>query len=234
MIKAVLFDLYDTLLERDQEKDAEIDLSIVNAARQLGYDVYPKEFQTARAFFWRLYNRRGKVQNSLELAKVTFDELGVEFDEKDLLKNVVPLFNQYSESIHLYPGALSCIKQLHERKYALGIVANAGFNGYWNTRRFGLDAFFKSIVISFNVNVRKPHPEIFQKALTELGVSAEQSVFVGDDIEDDIFGAQRLGMKTILVARQPPEGFALKEIRPDFEVQTLKEVPALVEKLTSK
>jgi HAD superfamily hydrolase (TIGR01549 family) len=78
----------------------------------------------------------------------------------------------------------------------------------------GLRPYLDALVISSEVLLAKPHPAIFQRALDELGVAANQSVFVGDIVWADVIGAQSLGMRAVLTHqyRQEDPGEAA---RPD-------------------
>jgi putative hydrolase of the HAD superfamily len=82
---------------------------------------------------------------------------------------------------------------------------------------------FDVIIVSGAVNRRKPHPEIFKKALQELGVTAEETVFVGDTVDADVIGAKAAGMKTIFIERR---------LQKDAEIacptQTIKSLDQLV------
>lgn len=127
------------------------------------------------------------------------------------------------------PRALSALK---ERGLKLAAVSNT-----YQSRssleaclsQHGLDRYLDAIVISSEVLLAKPHPAIFQRALDELGVSAQQAVFVGDIAWVDVIGAQSLGMKAVLSHqyRQEDPG----EVRPDLIITRLSEVVAYVDRL---
>jgi putative hydrolase of the HAD superfamily len=63
--------------------------------------------------------------------------------------------------------------------------------------RHGLAPYFDAVVISGEVGYRKPHPLVFQMLVDQLGVAKEEIVFVGDDSEADVSGAQRAGLRPI-------------------------------------
>ena len=85
-----------------------------------------------------------------------------------------------------------------------------------------------SIVVSDEVGWRKPHPEIFSRALADLGVTPAEALFVGDRADIDVVGAQRLGMPSVWInrdARPLPPGIA----PPDYEVRDLSELSRIVQ-----
>ncbi|MFI5314322.1 MAG: HAD family hydrolase [Myxococcota bacterium] len=66
----------------------------------------------------------------------------------------------------------------------------------------GLLEHFDAVVISMDLGVRKPRPEIFRAALDSLGVAPEQTLHVGDDLEADVAGAAALGVRPVWITRR--------------------------------
>jgi putative hydrolase of the HAD superfamily len=71
--------------------------------------------------------------------------------------------------------------------------------------------------------VRKPDARIFRAALDRLGVPAERTVMVGDNLEADIVGARRVGMRTILLTRPGAKRLAASPT-PDLQIDSLREL----------
>ena len=99
-----------------------------------------------------------------------------------------------------YPGVAELLGSLHGR-YRIGLLSN--FTDPRPVRRVlerdGLAAYFDAVVISAELGRRKPVPAIFEHALGRLGATAERTLFVGDDPNDDIEGAKAVGMRTAWV-----------------------------------
>jgi len=114
---------------------------------------------------------------------------------------------------------------LGDEGYKLAIVSN------WDTplfpllERLGIAHYFGTITASHNVHVRsaKPDPHIFEYTLKKVGVTAEETIHVGDTFEADIIGAQGVGIRPILIDR-----VGLQEGRWDETIQTLSELPKLI------
>jgi HAD superfamily hydrolase (TIGR01549 family) len=113
--------------------------------------------------------------------------------------------------------------------YQLAVVSNFDYSP---TARDILDeagvaGLFAAVVISDEVGWRKPAPTIFVAALSRVGVTAAEALFVGDRADIDVLGAQRLGMRTAWVN---PEGEALPSgiTPPDFELRDLDELRAIL------
>jgi putative hydrolase of the HAD superfamily len=149
--------------------------------------------------------------------------------------------NEFMHYVRLDADAHGILQKLHG-KYRLGMVSNFAIPECVSTllEKFGLEAFFDTVVVSGNINRRKPSPEIFQKALRELGVNPSEAVFVGDTLGMDIKGAKAVGMNAILIVRetstpdmpkllvwQPPKDDITLE--PDKIVRSLTELFDIIE-----
>jgi putative hydrolase of the HAD superfamily len=115
---------------------------------------------------------------------------------------------------------------LKQQEYLLGIITNG--LGKFQTRSIeGLKIkdYFDVILISEIEKVRKPQPEIFQRAIDRLGVSASNSVFIGDHPEADILGAKNVNMKTIWKHNSHWQ----QSESADAIIDQLSEIPPIVE-----
>ncbi len=83
--------------------------------------------------------------------------------------------------------------------FRVGCVSNNWGNTAGWCRQFGLDRYFEVMVDSAVVGASKPDPRIFEAALEELHLPAEQCVYVGDRFDCDVIGAARVGMTPIWI-----------------------------------
>ena len=93
------------------------------------------------------------------------------------------------------------LAKLRDRGLKLGLISNTFIPGFvldMHMDRHGLLEFFPTRLYSSEVGHRKPHRRIFNLALDALGVSAHEAAMVGDRVSADIVGARRLGMLTVL------------------------------------
>jgi FMN phosphatase YigB (HAD superfamily) len=138
----------------------------------------------------------------------------------------------------LFPGALDTLRWLQERGFKVGAVTDRAYGGprfMGELEEYGLEPYFQVVTISSNVGYLKPHPKIFQHALDALAVEAEETMMVGDSLRCDVAGAKGLGM--IAVWKRPPldeptEVGADKvdvegEIAPDYIIDNLWELTQL-------
>lgn len=88
-----------------------------------------------------------------------------------------------------------------------------------------LTALFDGIVISSDVGYKKPSAEIFSIALEKFGITPDNSVYVGNDMRDDIFGAHRAGLKTVYIGtRQSRDYGELPLPTPDYTAKDHEEL----------
>jgi putative hydrolase of the HAD superfamily len=113
----------------------------------------------------------------------------------------------------VFPGAEEILREARARGLHVGVISN------WDKRlrpllgAMGLARYFDSMTISCEVGAEKPRPEIFLAALRTAGVTASDAVHIGDSYDQDVRGAEAIGMQAILVDRQenPPDG--LRDLR---------------------
>lgn len=102
-----------------------------------------------------------------------------------------------------FPHAIEVLTQL-KNQYKLAIISNVLPTTTADVvhellREAQLFDFFDVIVVSSEVEISKPDPRIFEIALDELDVKPEEAVMIGNTISTDIFGGNRVGMKTVLI-----------------------------------
>ncbi|WP_067729915.1 HAD family hydrolase [Oceanobacillus damuensis] len=220
MIKAVVFDLDGTLLNRD----ASVKVFIEKQYRRLNKWInhIPKDKYITR--FVELDNRgyvwKDKVYQQLV---DDFDITGLTWDE--LLQDYI---SQFKDSCVPFPNLISTLEQLKNNNIVLGMITNGkGQFQMDNIRALGIEKYFKTILISEWEGTKKPEPQIFLKALNKLDVLPSESIFVGDHPEKDIKAAQNVGMKGVW-----KRDYQWGNVKADFIVEDLKEVPLIVDKLS--
>ncbi len=126
-------------------------------------------------------------------------------DFDGFFKDVYQRFKQASVW-RLYPEVVKVLTYCRKRGTILGIISN------WDSRlpevcqALGLTRYFDFIIASAQAGVSKPHPDIFQLALSQAGVPATRALHIGDSLQDDIEGAQRVGLDTLWIERDQVRG----------------------------
>jgi putative hydrolase of the HAD superfamily len=190
--RAVVFDLWDTLVDFDPVAGRAFQDQV---AARLGRD--PDEF----AALWvegRSVRESGALRDYL---------LGIGAPE-ELVDELVALRRDSTRSLLApRPGVVETLAELRARGYGVGLitVCSEDVPDVWAETPFA--ELFDATVFSCSVGLRKPDPRIYQLACDELAVEPKEAVFVGDGANDELAGAQRVGMQAVLVHRpgeEPP------------------------------
>ena len=104
------------------------------------------------------------------------------------------------EAVRPFPGAIDTLRRLKEAGIRLGLITNGGTEMQrGKIERFDLGRFFEHIQIEGELGVGKPEERAFRHALDALGVRPDDAWMVGDNLEFDIRGAQRVGICAVWV-----------------------------------
>jgi putative hydrolase of the HAD superfamily len=124
----------------------------------------------------------------------------------------------------LYDDVPPVLRELSSRGLKIGLISNSHRCLTSFQEHFELDGLVTTAVSSSEHGYMKPHPSIFEAALTLTGVRAEESMMVGDSLAHDIAGARAVGMRGVLVHRSqdpaPPADVPV--------IRSLTELPSLV------
>ncbi len=127
------------------------------------------------------------------------------------------------------PDVSKVVIELHKRGYVLGIIANTitetEIPDWLETD--GLTGYFKTVILSSRVGIRKPNPEIYLEAARRIGVAPEKCVYVGDNPVRDVEGVLDAGfaMSIILIEpatlkKEPPKG----DVKADLFIKVLSDL----------
>lgn len=101
----------------------------------------------------------------------------------------------------LFPDTLPTLKRLKARRVPMGIISNYGPNLLDLLFKLNIAGYFDFAIVSANERIAKPDPRIFEMGLEAAGVSADQALYVGDNVADDIEGAGNVGLDAVLINR---------------------------------
>ena len=246
-IRGVIFDLGSTLIRFRgdwTEVLAEGRAAMVAWLEQAGYPLEPTTFDTAiqRAFETNFRERRQdhRERASRHILQEVLAEQGVpQVSEDDLGQALRRLYAPSEACWSPIPGVHDVLTQLRARGLRLGLLSNA--SDVENVERLlhgaRLTGFFDPVVISAAAGARKPTPSLFLAILRGWGTDPGEATMVGDLLGEDILGAQRAGLHQIWVRAEADPAFNAEYIGivvPEWTVETLEEVPALLESVESK
>lgn len=234
-IKAVLFDMFDTLMiiEKDHEFYKPSLNRMYSYLNSKGIDVSFEKFN--ETYIYERDQLFAKADLTLEephfnvRVSKTLANLGYNYDESSpIVREATNEFcKEFMKYVRIDADAKTTLKGLYG-KYKLGIVSNFAIPEcvFRLLKMSGIDTLFDVIVVSGAVNKRKPSPEIFKGALKLVGVLAEEAVFVGDTIDADIEGAKGVGMKAVYIERRLQK--ESEKFCSDHTIKSLKELPKAI------
>ena len=204
-IRTVLFDVGGTLLRVRPS----VGTVYARAARDHGFEVSVVELDRNFRAAWRRSVERGHSRGhscSDEILREEWSTVVRETFKESVPAEKMPalfddLYNRFASATvwELAPRVRSHLEHLRAAGIRLGVLSN------WDSRlRSMLDDLdlgdaFDFLVISYDVGVEKPHPDIFQAALARAGSSPAETLLVGDSYETDIEAASRSGLATLWI-----------------------------------
>ncbi len=214
-LKAVLFDVDDTLLDWSGFRDDWMMLESqhlqhvvdflraeFNGVFTYGVEAYTAEFRNRTIAAWTAARGTMVAPNVGRVLHESAVALGCPAERLDAAHLLTHYHWRKIPGTTLFPEVHEVMKALIDAGIKVGLVTNA----YQpmslrdiELEGFGILHYFPECRVSAaDVGYLKPHPAIFEHALKKTGTTPEQTVFVGDDPEADIIGAQRMGMKAVL------------------------------------
>jgi putative hydrolase of the HAD superfamily len=239
-IRALLFDVNGTLI------DIETDDGLEEIYRAIGHfltyqgislhrwevrDLYFQLMQQQRAEsaetfaewnaveVWREFLRRKVSDYTRSLPSEKLEQLPLFLAE--LHRGIA------RKRLRLYPNVQEALDQLCSL-YHMAVVTDAqSAYAVPELRAVGLLKYFNPVIVSGDYGYRKPDSRLFQKALDALQVRPEQAIFIGNDLYQDIFGAQQVGMKAIFISYNQDKT-SYQTISPDYTISLFAELPQAI------
>lgn len=148
-----------------------------------------------------------KVGEQASKGTITDDQLFLKISEildKPLPRNYLAMAKKlYSDTFVFIPEILDLAKNLKLRGIKTAVLSNIGkFHSDVTREKNGYDEF-DPVILSYEVKMRKPEPEIYKLALEKVGAKPEECIFI-DDKEENLVPARQLGIATVL-AKEPSQ-----------------------------
>ncbi|MFQ6094672.1 MAG: HAD family hydrolase [Candidatus Bathyarchaeia archaeon] len=227
MIRAVTFDLWNTLISDKNYADSRVGY----LADLLSERGMPRDYEKIRDIYLKAHDYAHTVWREENYRYVPCSErldfvlkrLGVHLP-RDLKRLIVKKFEEtiLEDPPPLVEGAREVLEELTPG-YGMGIICDSGITPGRVLRLVLEDAqilgFFKSTVFSDEVGYNKPHRIMFETALRGLSLEPSEVVHVGDLIQTDIAGAKAVGMKAVWLNTK--KSVKIGRYAPDFEIPRL-------------
>ena len=171
---------------------------------------------------YSLLDGADEAQFWLKYDRMVLDMLGADLDHDEFSKHLTAEFRKVArktDSWVAFEDAVPTLEAASKRDFSIGMVSNATDLARKVLGNLDMERYFDFVVISEEVGVRKPNPEIFRIALEQAGTTAGRSLFLGDKLNTDIIGAARAGLRAILIDRN--------DVFPDTEFARVRNLNSL-------
>ncbi len=221
MIRAVIFDLDNTLVDFMAMKGKAVDAA-VQSMIDAGLNLSPAD---ARARIDQIYQEKG-IEYQTVFDSLLYDIFN-KVDYKILSAGIIAYRRAREAALVPYPHVHLTLMTLLKQGLLLGVVTDAPARAAWlRLCGLGFHHIFHAVVTFDDTGVRKPRPEPFQKALELLKIPPSDALMIGDWAERDMVGAANLGMKTVFA--RYGDTFGTVETHADYEIGDVKELLTII------
>jgi putative hydrolase of the HAD superfamily len=235
-IRALLFDVNGTLI--DIETDEGLEEVYRTIAHFLTYQGILMRRGDVREQYFQIMNRQRLTSqetyeewNAIEVWREILQRNASDYTRSLPAEKLqqLPLFLAElhraiaRKRLKLYPQVREVLDQLRSQ-YLLAVVTDAqSAYAVAELHAVGLLNYFNPVIVSGDYGYRKPDVRLFQRALDALHVKADQALFIGNDMQRDIFGPQQLNIKTIFsYSNQGEKHF--QDVKPDYIIYQFSEL----------
>jgi HAD superfamily hydrolase (TIGR01509 family) len=241
LIKAVLFDLWETLIHDDPDRAHPRRVWRIEAVHtifdshgfEIDYTAVGAALDATNVALTQLHDEGrdvdgpGRATMLLDIIERQSGRKAAASMADELLETIAAM--PLDKAPHLAPGALETLTALRELGLATALVSNAGMTTAPNLRlmmrHYCIEDLFDQLLFSDELQLAKPDPRIFQAAARDLGVEPEDCAFVGDNPHNDVAGSLAVGMFAVQIGAKVRDGITAV---PSLRIETLSElIPAL-------
>lgn len=225
--KGVLIDFGGTLAYLDELENRRYEEALVSTLEKYGYEHRLEDISSVLASTY-VSSTKGEQKTPEEFWSTVLRRLETPA-QQDLMNELEAVRNSRISSVwKLYDGVSASLAVLW-KKYRLALVSNCAAGTDKLIDYLGLADFFRCIILSYQIGVRKPDKRMYLEALSCLKLEAHECIFVADEISD-LEGAREIGLETMLV-RQGPDTFqGAKNVnfKPEFKISQISEITRLL------
>ncbi len=223
MIRAVIFDIDNTLTDFMRMKRASVD-SAVESMIDAGLKVDRKEMVEK---IFDIYWKDG-VEDQRIFNKILTQEMG-QIDYKLLAAAIIGYRRAKAGTMTLYPHVQMTLFELMRMGIKMTVISDAPKLEVWlRIVGLGLHHFFDRVITSEDTGTKKPAPEPFRKALEVLGTKPDETLMVGDWADRDIVGAKNVKIRTAWA--KYGNTFDTKDSGAEFELDDILELVGIIKK----
>lgn len=220
MIKAVLFDLDDTLYDEMQFVKGGFKAVSIYVSKRCGIN---------QGMLYKALVDVLKKEGRGRTFDITLQKFGLY--KKELIPKLVQVYRKHKPKLSLYPRASVVLSEL-KKSHKLGLITDG--NEQVQRRKvqaLGVKDFFDVLIFTnhYGVEKQKPDPFPYQRAIKMLRVKPVEAVYVGDDPYKDFIGAKKVGIRTIRILRGKYKDVRLSPtLEAEHEIDGLEEISSFI------
>ena len=227
MIKAVIFDLDNTLLDFVTMKRESVRNALV-AMSEAGLDI---DIESSYKEVMHLYEEGG-WENQLVFNDFLREKIGY-VDYKYLAAGVMAYRKAKADNLKAYPNVHNTLEELTKKGIKLAIVSDAPSREAWmRIYALGIHDVFDVVVTFDDSKERKPSPAPFKLALGKLNMSKDDVLMVGDWPERDVVGAKNMGIRTIFA--KYGDHFGVKESGANWDIEDISDIISIIDDINKE
>jgi FMN phosphatase YigB (HAD superfamily) len=209
-LRAVTFDFHNTLAECDDWFQIEIRALVSRFldwhADHGGREVTDEDRATAESHYRGLRREiihHGRERDAYECVSFVLQKMGRSVDPCVTRVGIDEIMMTALPGSTPVDGVIDAVRDLRGHGLKLGVVSSAAHHGFleWSLTKFGILNEFDVVISSAGCGHYKSRRDIYDHALDQLGVVAEEAVHVGDSYRFDVEMAGQAGMRTVWFAR---------------------------------
>jgi HAD superfamily hydrolase (TIGR01509 family) len=239
VVGAVIFDLGGTLVDWPEWEEAverwwvlsydHLTASFSDVAWLARQD-YVTAMRTAEAEHWRRVDEELWSGPATALVENGFRRMGLRPDQEVLLAALDSYAKAVEGEAVAFSDARKTLSQLRQEGYRLGLLSNTWWAAQWHDADLaaqGLTYLLDEVLYTSDLPHSKPHPSVFLKIASRLGVQPAECVMVGDNMLADISGALHVGMRAVWKRNDRPWPKP-KGVKPSATIERLADLPAVL------
>ena len=224
MLRAVIFDLDNTLTDFMRMKAISVDAAIESMI-DAGLDMLPGD---AKRKLFEIYDREG-IEDQRIFDRFLTEELG-EIDPMIHTAAILGYRRGREYTLVLYPHVKKTLLELAKRGFKLVVLSDAPRYQAWSRLCYlQLQHFFDHVITFEDTQIRKPAPAPFMKAIELLDMRPDEVMMVGDWPERDMAGASGVGIRTVYAKYGDTSGATTPGA--DYEISDISELVEIVDRV---
>jgi putative hydrolase of the HAD superfamily len=219
--KAYIFDLFHTLTDLESKWS-----KLPTTSKFLGIDTHMWNEKLQFGTYDRLC---GRIKDEFQIIRDLVDQIDKSISNEKIKEAIEIRKKRFGESLINIPNKnIEILNNLKRKNIKIGLISNADVMEIAYFHKSPLNNIFDSTIFSCDVGFAKPDFEIYQMSLKELKIDSKEAVFIGDGGSDELIGAKKAGLTTIMITgiikELWPEKIPDRRKWADYEIEFLNEL----------